>query len=149
MTAPDTSAHGPTVLCVDDEPNVLAALHRVLHRHGCNVVTATTGPLALDILKSSPIEILICDEAMPEMRGIEVLRQAREISPSTVRILLTAHCQEPDVVIPAVNEGEIFRLLAKPWDDEGLIRTVREALGVEPGEWSSREQRVLDRLAGK
>ena len=139
---------GPTILCVDDDPLVLAALQRVLRAHGCRVLTADSGPAALERLRDETIEVLICDESMPGMRGIEVLRQARTVAPPVVRILLTAHCGSQDVVIPAINQGEIFRLLSKPWNDEELCRCVSEALGAEPTQWRQTRRRLQERLRG-
>ncbi len=138
----------PTVLCVDDEQYVLKALERMLARYGCRVLLANNAGEALDLLEREKIEVLICDEAMPGTRGIEVMRQAKAISPNTARILLTAHCCDEDVVIPAVNEGEVFRLLSKPWEDDEVQQVVADALGLEPKEWGSQQQRVVQRLCG-
>jgi CheY-like chemotaxis protein len=138
----------PRVLCVDDEPNVLKALERVLRRFGCSVLLASSGEEALRVLETENVQVLICDEAMPGMCGVEVLRQAKAISPGTARILLTAHCSRQDVVLPAVNEGEVFRLLSKPWQDEDIQAAVTEALGAEPRQWSERQRRTAGRLRG-
>ena len=137
-----------TVLCVDDEPNVLKALERVLRRCGCRVLLAENGGDALDLLEQEQVEVLICDEAMPGMCGTEVLRQAKTISPQTVRVLLTAHCNDQAVVIPAVNECEIYRLLAKPWEDSEIRRVVADALGLEPSARAKQQKRVHERLGG-
>ena len=146
MTRPGPSQRKPTVLCVDDEPNVLNSLERVLRKYGCDVVTADNGGKALDILETRQVEVLICDEAMPGMCGTDVLRQAKMISPQTARVLLTAHCNDEAVVIPAVNEGKIFRLLSKPWEDRDIRRAVADALGLEPDRWARQQERVRDRL---
>ena len=146
MTLPSRSRQKPTVLCVDDEPNVLKSLERVLRKFGCDVVTADNGGTALDILETRQVEVLICDEAMPGMCGTDVLRQAKVISPQTARVLLTAHCNDEAVVVPAVNEGEIFRLLPKPWEDGEIRRVVADALGMEPKQWLRQQQRVRERL---
>ena len=122
MTTRNEFIRRSTVLCVDDEPHVLTALERVLRRYGCQVLLAENGSDALDLLERERIEVLICDEAMPGMCGTEVLRQAKMISPQTARVLLTAHCNDEAVVIPAVNDGEIFRLISKPWDDGEIGR---------------------------
>ena len=104
----------PTILCVDDEPRILRALERMLRRYACRVLLASSGNEAVDLLEREQIEVVICDEVMPGIRGIDVLRQAKVVSPNTTRVLLSAHCCDEDVVIPAVNEGEVFRLLSKP-----------------------------------
>jgi len=136
----------PTVLCVDDEQYILKALERLLVRYGCRVFSAGNAGEALDVLRRERVEVLICDEAMPGTRGIEVLRQAKTISPGTTRILLTAHCCDEDVVIPAVNEGEVFRLLSKPWEDDEVCQAVAEALGLAPAEWSQRQHWIAPQL---
>ena len=125
----------PTVLCVDDETNVLSALERVLRAFECRVLRATNGCDAIDLLENEEVDVLICDAAMPGMDGIEVLREAARIAPATVSILLTAHAGNQEVVIPAVNEGEIFRLLSKPWNDDEVRQAVADALGMDPGSW--------------
>ncbi len=148
MTDIDNHARHPTVLCVDDEENVLKALQRELQRYGCRVLMANNGKDALDLLEREQIEVLICDYAMPGMLGTEVLERAKEVSPGTMRILLSAHGCEPDVAIPAVNEGEIYRLLLKPWEEKDIQRVVADALGHEPKEWQQVQNRTLERLRG-
>ncbi len=145
MTTRNERISQSTVLCVDDEPHVLSALKRVLHTYGCRVLQADDGSRALDILEQEQVEVLICDEAMPGMCGTEVLRQAKTISPHTARVLLTAHCDDEAVVIPAVNEGEVFRLLSKPWEDREIRRVVADALGLEPEQWQQNQKRVHER----
>ncbi|MCK4660238.1 MAG: response regulator [Phycisphaerae bacterium] len=140
--------HQPTVLCVDDEPYVLKALERELQRYGCRVLVADNGADALELLQEQRIEVLICDYAMPQMRGTEVLERAKTVSPETKRVLLSAHGCDPDVAIPAVNEGEIYRLLLKPWEEEEIRCVVADALGSEPPEWQQRQARVRERLGG-
>ncbi len=146
MTTRNEQTRRSTVLCVDDEPQVLSSLDRVLRRYGCRALLADNGSDALDLLEREHVEVLICDEAMPGMCGIDVLRQAKVISPNTVRVLLTAHCSDEAVVIPAVNEGEIFRLLSKPWEDSEIRRVVADALGLEPEAWRKQQERVRERL---
>ena len=149
MTTRTEHIRQSTVLCVDDEPHVLSALKRVLRTYGCRVLQAYDGSSALDILEREQVEVLICDEAMPGMCGTEVLRQAKTISPRTARVLLTAHCNDEAVVIPAVNEGEVFRLLSKPWEDRDIRRVVADARGLEPDQWRRAQGRVQERLRGQ
>lgn len=136
----------PVILCVDDDPRVLRALQRTLVRVGCRVILATDGYSALKILADDHIEVLICDEAMPGVRGVEVLAQAKLISPETARVLLTAHCGNQQVVIRAVNQSEIFRILSKPWEEEEIVTVIGEALGMSPQEWRERQARIQARL---
>ncbi len=149
MTTRNEQMSRSTVLCVDDDPDVLRLLERVLRSYGCRVLLADNGSDALDLLEREQVEVLICDEVMPGLCGTEVLRQAKAISPSTVRILLTAHCSDEAVVIQAVNEGEIFRLLSKPWKNSEIRRAVADALGLEPEQWRRHQQRVKERLRAK
>ena len=115
-----------TLLCVDDEPGILAALSRVFDRHRYRVLTAGSGREALDILQREPVDLILSDVRMPEMDGIEFLERARDGWPDVVRLLLTGH---PDIdTIAAVNRGGIFRYVAKPWVEEDLLSTVRHAL---------------------
>lgn len=148
MNTPEECIRQSTVLCVDDEPNVLTSLERVLRRFDCRVLLASNGTEAIELLNHEEIDVLICDEAMPGMCGTEVLRRAKTISPATVRILLTAHCGDEDVMLGAVNEGEIFRLLGKPWLDDEIRLVVTEALGGEPKQVHERQKQVQARLRG-
>jgi len=147
MTEQGALTGQPAVLCVDDEPYILRALERELRPAGCRVLLASNGNEALDLLKRERIEVLLCDEVMPAMRGIDVLRKAKVVAPNTTRILLTAHCCDEEVVIPAVNEGEVFRLLSKPWEDGEVCQAVADALGLGPKEWAQQRRRVVERLA--
>ena len=127
-----TTKHGngtdPVVLCVDDEPQVLAALERELRGCACRVLTASNGTEAVQILEAHQVAVLFCDEAMPGMRGVEVLAHARVHSPHTVRVLLSAHCAEVPVVVSAVEQAAAARLLPKPWNGETIRQIVSAAL---------------------
>ncbi|GAB4199432.1 MAG: response regulator [Wenzhouxiangellaceae bacterium] len=115
----------PKILFVDDEQRVLNAMQRLFSRD-CEVHTADNGYDALELLRENDFDVIVCDQLMPEMTGVEVLRATREQSPRTIRILLTGHA---DLVaaIQAVNEGEIYRYINKPWENQDLITTVLEA----------------------
>lgn len=103
----------PRVLCVDDEENILKAIQRSLRKR-YEIVTAGSGPEGLEILASSePFQVIVSDMKMPEMDGATFLRQVRKDYPKTVRILLTGFA-DLDSVVSAVNEGHIYRFLAKP-----------------------------------
>jgi len=141
-----STEHLPTVLCVDDEPGVLAALERLLRRDGWRVLLASSGQEALELLARERIDVLVCDQAMPGLKGSEVLCRAKEISPHTVRILLTAHWAQGEVVLPAVNEAEVFRVFPKPWQDEQVRDAVAQAVGCDPLSWGELRRRVQQRL---
>lgn len=121
-------SHEYTLLLVDDEESILRSLRRVFWNEGYRIVTATSGPEALDLLKKDPVSLIISDQRMPDMIGAEFLSQAKSIRPHAIRIMLTGH-SHVEAATQAINEGEIFRYLTKPWDDDQLRMTVREALG--------------------
>jgi len=117
----------PTLLVVDDERDVLRSVHDLL-RLDYRVVTCQRGAEALEVLRSAePVQVILSDQKMPEMTGVEVLRQAKIIRPETTRLLFTAYA-DIRTVIDAVNQGHIFRYLAKPWDPEELEAVVRQAV---------------------
>lgn len=117
-----------TILCVDDEPEVLAALRRELRRGPYEVLEAASGMEAMEILKSRQVAVAISDETMPGMGGVALLQWVKETSPRTVRILLTQHFDDPGVTIPAINCASVFWFMAKPWDGEEVRAVVREAV---------------------
>lgn len=116
----------PTLLCVDDEPLILNSIER-LFEDDFEVVKGTSGAQALQQLKQQQIDVLISDQRMPGMTGVELLEQAKTISPATMRILLTGYA-DLGAVRAAVNAGEVFRYLTKPWSNTVLRETVRYAL---------------------
>lgn len=114
------------VLCVDDEPNVLAGLERTLFEH-FEVDTAESGPEGLELLEEDgPFAVVVSDMRMPEMNGAEFLSRVKQRAPDTVRILLTGHSDTPSA-IAAINEGAIFRFLCKPCPGELLIQSLEMA----------------------
>src|SRR5579859_991193 len=124
-----TSTELPSVLAVDDEPSVLSALTRLLARSGMRVLTATSGSAALQILEehASSISVLISDYAMPGMNGAELMHSVLLRWPDITRVLLTGNADMASAA-RAVNEGQLSRLLTKPWQPDNLRQTVVEAL---------------------
>lgn len=116
-----------TILCVDDEPNILSALRRLFRGAGLQVHTAVGGAAGLLILESQAIDLVISDMRMPEMDGTEFLQQVRQRWPESVRLLLTGY-SDISSVIEAINRGEIYRYISKPWDDNDIVLIVRQAL---------------------
>jgi response regulator RpfG family c-di-GMP phosphodiesterase len=116
-----------TILVVDDEPLVLAALKQTLERDGFHVVACASPLKALAILQERDFSVIISDQKMPEMLGLDFLIESRTIRPLASRILVTAVLALPTIV-DAINKGEIFRFVAKPWLREELIATVRNAV---------------------
>ena len=117
----------PSVLIVEDDPAVLAAFKSTLEREELHV-TACSNPLkALEILTERDFSVIISDQRMPEMAGLDFLVECRRLRPDSSRILITAVVSLP-TVIDAINRGEIYRFVAKPWLREELIATVRNAV---------------------
>jgi putative nucleotidyltransferase with HDIG domain len=115
-----------TVLFVDDEVNILRAVQRLLRHEPCRVLTASRGSEALSLLASEAAQVVVSDQRMPEMNGVELLSVIRERHPDAVRMMLTGYT-EMNVAVEAINHGEIYRLITKPWNDEELKATLRQA----------------------
>lgn len=115
-----------TLLIVDDEPNILAALMRLFRRDGYQLLRADSGRAALDILAQHEVGVIVSDQRMPDMTGVQFLSKARETWPDTVRIMLSGYT-ELSSVTDSINQGAIHKFLTKPWDDDALRETVREA----------------------
>lgn len=112
-----------TILVVDDEKLVLKALEQTLLREGYRVFTAENGKQAVDILKSHSVAVIICDQRMPGMSGIEVFIIALHIQPDAIRIILTGY-SDLDTVLQAINIGQVGQFIMKPWEDALLLQTV-------------------------
>ncbi len=125
-TAPP-NASAAQILVVDDEPVVLTALKVTLEREGFPVVACTSPLKALSVLAERDFAVIISDQRMPEMIGLDFLIESRRLRPNASRILITAVLALPTIV-DAINKGEIFRFIAKPWLREELIATVRNAV---------------------
>ncbi|MBC8055768.1 MAG: EAL domain-containing protein [Rhizobiales bacterium] len=120
------TARARTLLLVDDEENILAALKRLLRREGYHVVTATSGAQGLQRLAENRIDVILSDQRMPGMTGVEFLRRAKELYPDTIRMVLSGYT-ELQSITDAVNEGAIYKFLTKPWDDERLRGHIQQA----------------------
>jgi response regulator RpfG family c-di-GMP phosphodiesterase len=113
----------PRILCVDDEPNVLEGLARTLRSHFV-VETTTQGKVALDLFGTAePFAVVMSDQRMPQMTGVQFLAHARTVAPATVRVLLTGQA-DMESAIAAVNEGNIFRFLTKPCATDVLLKAL-------------------------
>ena len=120
--------HNANVLFVDDEPRVLTSM-RAMFRRDYNVLLANSGQEAIDILKQHRIQVIVSDQRMPGMTGIEVLNQVKEIAPAAVRILLTGYA-DLDAIEASINESEVFRYLTKPCSRQELKDVIRLATEV-------------------
>ena len=132
MSQIDTTGSGAasrisTVLCVDDEPNILSALSRLFRSDGFRVRTAESGQAGLALLEAESFDLVISDMRMPVMDGATFLAHVRQRWPDTVRLLLTGHADVTSIM-HAVNHGEIYRYITKPWDDQNLLMTARQGI---------------------
>lgn len=123
--ATDAGAPSIVVMFVDDDPMILAILARSARRMGYQVVTANDPTTVPATLRAQPVDILVSDVDMPGMTGLELLAQVRAAQPDIVRLLLTAH-GSLETALAAINQGEVFRFLTKPWREEDL----RDALAM-------------------
>jgi DNA-binding NtrC family response regulator len=119
------SATKHPILVVDDEPEILFSLRGLLRRE-FEVHTAQSGAEALELLHQHPIHVIMSDQRMPEMTGVELLRRARGECPEAIRIVFTGYA-DIKAVIDAINEGQIYRYLTKPWDPDELRALLHQA----------------------
>jgi len=124
ITLPEGSQR--SLLLVDDEINILSALKRLLRQDKYEIVTANSGQEALTLLTSRSVDVIVSDQRMPGMTGVEFLRLAKESYPDTIRIVLSGYT-ELQSVTDAVNEGAVYKFLTKPWDDIQLRGHIAEA----------------------
>lgn len=128
--APATERPPATVLCVDDEANILKSLNRLFRRSGYRVICAEGGEAGLEVLGREAVDLVVSDMRMPGMDGAQFLTHVAERWPAVMRILLTGYADLSSAVA-AINNGKIFRYLSKPWNDDDLLVDVRQALEVQ------------------
>lgn len=115
-----------TLLLVDDEENILTAMTRLLRRDGYRLLTANSAQTALSLLKENEVGVIVSDQRMPQVTGVEFLSQVKDLYPDTVRMVLSGY-SDISTIFDAVNRGAIYKFLTKPWDDELLRDNIREA----------------------
>ena len=115
-----------TVLFVDDEVNILKALQRLLRNEPMKVITASRAQEAIEALDNARAQVVVSDQRMPDMSGVDLLSTIRERHPDMVRMMLTGYT-EMNIAVEAINRGEIYRLITKPWNDDELKATLRQA----------------------
>jgi DNA-binding NtrC family response regulator len=117
-----------TVLFVDDEEKILTSLKRGLMDEPYNAIFANSGQEALEILSQNEVHVLVTDMRMPEMSGLDLLRTVKEEYPDIVRMVLSGYTQVA-TLITAINQGEIFKFITKPWKlEEEFKPAIREAV---------------------
>ena len=141
MNAAENSALA-TLLLVDDEENILNSLRRVLRSEPYKLLTCNSGEAALQLFAEQPIDLVISDARMPGMDGAALLAQVQQRWPNCLRILLTGYA-DLTTTVKAINEGQIYRYISKPWDDNELRLIIRQALAFQHSE---RERLRLEAL---
>src|SRR5450830_778875 len=116
-----------SLLFVDDEPNILSSLRRLFRPLGYTIYTAESGAAGLQLLEQETVDLVVSDMRMPEMDGARFLEQVRARWPDTVRLLLTGYSDVASI-LAAINRGEIYRYVTKPWDDNDILLLVKHAL---------------------
>ncbi len=116
-----------TVLCVDDEVNVLNALKRLFRKEGYRLLTTSSGADALKLLQDNPVHMIISDQRMPGMSGTELMAKVKEFYPDMIRIILTGYT-DVDTITESINQGHIYKFFLKPWNDQSLVLEIRQAL---------------------
>ena len=114
------------ILVVDDEPDILDSLRLALEID-YDVLTATNGPAGLELLSQEEVAVIISDQRMPKMTGVQFLAKAQEVSPDSVRLMLTGF-SDFDAIVEAINKGQIYRYISKPWEPRDLELDVRQAV---------------------
>ena len=118
----------PSILFVDDEERILNALRLAFHQ-SYDVTVATGGEEALQLAKSRHFHVIVSDQRMPGMLGVELLRELKLVAPNSVRMLLTGY-SDLAAIVGSVNESEVFRFISKPWNQDDLQATVGEAVTI-------------------
>jgi YesN/AraC family two-component response regulator len=121
-----SAIHPQTLLLVDDEPNILSALKRLFRRDGYTILATDNADEAMRMLAVQPVDVILSDQRMPGISGVEFLRRVKASYPETVRIVLSGYT-DLQFITDAINEGAIYKFLTKPWDDGQLREQVREA----------------------
>ena len=115
------------VLFVDDEEHILDAMERLFVDENVRILRANGAEEALKLINREKVAVLVSDNLMPGMNGVDLLSKTKELSPDTMRVLMTAYADLP-TAIDAINRSEVFRFITKPWEDSALIKTVEEGI---------------------
>jgi serine/threonine-protein kinase len=140
-----TATRRPSLLFVDDEERVTNALKSIF-RDTYDVATASGGDEALALVRERPFHVIVSDQRMPGMLGVEVLREVKSLRPNSVRMLLTGY-SDLAAIVGSVNEGEVFRFVSKPWNQDDLQATIGEAVTIAIALEASPPPRVAVRPA--
>lgn len=138
----DSLPPNASLLLVDDEDNILRSLQRVLRKEPYELTTAPSGEAALALMEEHKFDLVISDARMPGMDGPTLLSEIKKKWPEAIRILLTGYA-DINSTIKAINEGQIYRYISKPWDDDELKLIIRQALAFQ---YSERRRLALEKL---
>jgi response regulator RpfG family c-di-GMP phosphodiesterase len=116
-----------TVLCVDDELDIIHAMKRLLRKQNYNLLFASSGERALEIMQQNDVHLIVSDMRMPAMSGTELLEKVATFYPNSYRILLTGYA-DMESTVSAINKGKILKYIQKPWDNDELISSIEEGL---------------------
>jgi CheY-like chemotaxis protein len=114
------------LLLVDDEENVQMSLKRILRREGYKIFTASSAEEGLELMAQHKVNVVLSDQRMPGMSGVEFLRRVKIMYPDAIRMILSGYT-EVGTLTDAINKGEIYQFITKPWENEALIALIREA----------------------
>ncbi|MEA3297688.1 MAG: response regulator [candidate division Zixibacteria bacterium] len=115
-----------TLLIVDDEPNVIKALKRLFFDTGYKIITAVSGAEGLEKLQKHQVQLVISDFLMPDMDGVEFLAKVKESYPDAIRMILSGYA-DISAIVGAINDGHVYKFIAKPWNDQELLTTIMRA----------------------
>ncbi|MCC6544134.1 MAG: response regulator [Nitrospirae bacterium] len=116
-----------SVLLVDDEENILNSLNRTFRKEPYRIFTARNGMEGLSVIDRETVSVVLSDHRMPGMEGAEFLNEVKKKSPDTIRMMLTGYA-DMQAVMNAINQGEVYRFITKPWDDEEIRFIVKDAI---------------------
>jgi len=136
----------PTILVVDDEVRSQETLRRTLEEE-FEVLTASSGEQALALLEREPVDVILCDQRMPGLSGVQTLKEVRTRWPDTVRIIVSGYTETEDI-ISGINEASIYQYLLKPWQPESLLLTVRAAAELHRLQQENQRLNIELRTAG-
>ncbi|MFK7885357.1 MAG: response regulator [Gammaproteobacteria bacterium] len=131
----------PNILFVDDEAAVLRAMSRIFRKADVNVLTANSAAEGLDVLRQHTVSVIISDQRMPGMCGTDFLKEVRSDYPDTVRCILSGYA-EMESVVAAINDGHVYRFMAKPWDDDEIRKAIADCLRTAQGLAQERQKQI-------
>lgn len=131
------------ILFVDDEKEILTSIRRQLRKEQFSIEMCSSGKSAMELLQKQDIGIVVSDERMPEISGLDLMKKIKKLYPNTIRIILSGFA-DSQTIIDAINQGEIFRFISKPWSYEDLIKSLNEA--IKKWEINQHNKRYMEKI---